>query len=111
MDLSRSLGLCHERTLRRMGSRDSGFSGALSGFWLRWVRLLLASVGLSRVLTRDVASDRTKQSTFSYLAARRVESWNGGVSTIVGDIKREDGKVGPQQKSEGKLRLADGGKT
>ncbi|KAI5479142.1 hypothetical protein MNV49_004002 [Pseudohyphozyma bogoriensis] len=37
----------------------------------------------SLILSRSVGFVGTKQSTFSYVAARRVESWNGGVSKIV----------------------------
>ncbi|GAA5904565.1 hypothetical protein JCM5296_005236, partial [Sporobolomyces johnsonii] len=38
----------------------------------------------SAILSRAEGFVGTRQSTFSYVAARRVESWNGGVTTIVG---------------------------
>ncbi|GAA6037647.1 hypothetical protein JCM8097_006160 [Rhodosporidiobolus ruineniae] len=36
------------------------------------------------LLSRAVGFVGTRMSTFSYVSARRVESWNGGVTTIVG---------------------------
>jgi hypothetical protein len=38
----------------------------------------------SALLSRGIGFVGTKQSTFSYVAARRVESWNGGITTVVG---------------------------
>ncbi|GAA5907252.1 O-fucosyltransferase family protein [Sporobolomyces salmoneus] len=38
----------------------------------------------SSILSRAVGFVGTRQSTFSYVAARRVESWNGGKTLIVG---------------------------
>lgn len=38
----------------------------------------------SSILSRATGFVGTKQSTFSYVAARRVESWNGGATLIVG---------------------------
>ncbi|GAA5864144.1 hypothetical protein JCM8547_005151 [Rhodosporidiobolus lusitaniae] len=38
----------------------------------------------SSLLSRAIGFVGTKQSTFSYVASRRVESWNSGVTTIVG---------------------------
>ncbi|GAA5865557.1 hypothetical protein JCM1840_001441 [Sporobolomyces johnsonii] len=38
----------------------------------------------SVVLSRATGFVGTRQSTFSYVAARRVETWNGGVTTVVG---------------------------
>ncbi|GAA5988093.1 hypothetical protein JCM11641_000901 [Rhodosporidiobolus odoratus] len=38
----------------------------------------------SALLSRGIGFVGTKQSTFSYVAARRVESWHGGVTAIVG---------------------------
>ncbi|KAM0753610.1 hypothetical protein T439DRAFT_322506 [Meredithblackwellia eburnea MCA 4105] len=38
----------------------------------------------SLILSRGIGFVGTKMSTFSYIAARRVEFWNGGVTTIVG---------------------------
>lgn len=39
----------------------------------------------SLILSRGVGFVGTKQSTFSYVAARRVETWSNGLTSIVGD--------------------------
>ncbi|GAA6008208.1 hypothetical protein JCM10207_000039 [Rhodosporidiobolus poonsookiae] len=36
------------------------------------------------ILSRSIGFLGTKQSTFSYVTARRVEAWNGGITTVVG---------------------------